>query len=98
MSTDRHDLSGRNHSPIDRSITKLLYISTAKYGGDWNSLLHTHAFAELFFVVGGMGQFQLADTRATVSANDFVLINPNVEHTEVSLNGSPFEYIVLGVS
>lgn len=98
MSTDRHDLSGKAVSPIDRTLTKLLYVSTAKYGGDWNSLLHAHAFTELFFVVGGVGQFKFPDRLVPVSANDLVLINPNVEHTEVSLNASPLEYIVLGVS
>ena len=55
VSNDRYELSGGNPSPIDRSVTKLLYVSTAKYGGDWHSLLHTHACTELFYVVGGMG-------------------------------------------
>jgi len=27
-----------------------------------------------------------------------VIVNPQVEHTELSLNASPLEYIVLGVS
>ena len=33
----------------------------------------------------------------SVSPDDLVIVNPNVEHTEVSLNASPLEYIVLGV-
>ena len=31
------------------------------------------------------------------SVDDMVIVNPNVEHTEVSLNASPLEYIVMGV-
>ena len=97
VSNDRYELSGGNPSPIDRSVTKLLYVSTAKYGGDWHSLLHTHACTELFYVVGGMGQFNIADRLLPVSTDDLVIVNPNVEHTELSLNASPLEYIVLGV-
>lgn len=83
--------------PVDRDVTKLLYVSTAKYGGDWHSLMHTHACTELFYVVGGMGQFKVAEKLIPVSPDDLVIVNPNVEHTEVSLNASPLEYIVLGV-
>ena len=82
---------------MDRDVTKLLYVSTAKYGGDWHSLMHTHACTELFYVVGGMGQFKVAEKLIPVSPDDLVIVNPNVEHTEVSLNASPLEYIVLGV-
>lgn len=32
-----------------------------------------------------------------VSTDDMVIVNPNVEHTEVSYNRRPLEYIVLGV-
>ena len=97
VSNDRYELSGGNPSPIDRSVTKLLYVSTAKYGGDWHSLLHTHACTELFYVVGGMGQFNIADRLLPVSTDDLVIVNPNVEHPELSLNARPLEYIVLGV-
>ena len=97
MSNDRYEFPGGIASPIDRSATKLLYVSTAKYGGDWHSLLHTHTCAELFYVVGGVGQFKVAGRMLPVAADDLVIVNPNVEHTEVSLNSSPLEYIVLGV-
>lgn len=98
MSNLRVDLNPRGVAPFDRSGMKLLYVSTAKYGGDWNSLLHTHAFTELFYVVGGQGQFKIEEKLLGVRADDLILVNPNVEHTEVSLNASPLEYIVLGVS
>ena len=55
MSNKRYEVNTPGVSPVDRDVTKLLYVSTAKYGGDWHSLMHTHACTELFYVVGGMG-------------------------------------------
>ena len=97
MSTNRYEMSLSGPSPVDRSVTKLLYVSTAKYGGDWHSLLHTHACTEIFYVVGGVGQFKIEELTLPVEVGDLVVVNPNVEHTEVSLNASPLEYIVMGV-
>lgn len=84
-------------SPIDRNKVKLLYVSTAKYGGDWHSTLHTHACTEIFYVVGGSGKFNIEGKLLPVTTDDMVIVNPNVEHTEVSYNKRPLEYIVLGV-
>lgn len=84
-------------SPIDRNKVKLLYVSTAKYGGDWHSTLHTHACTEIFYVVGGSGKFNIEGRLLPVTTDDMVIVNPNVEHTEVSYNKRPLEYIVLGV-
>ena len=97
MSNKRYEVNTPGVSPVDRDVTKLLYVSTAKYGGDWHSLMHTHACTELFYVVGGMGQFKVAEKLIPVSPDDLVIVNPNVEHTEVSLNASPLEYIELVV-
>lgn len=84
-------------SPIDRNKVKLLYVSTAKYGGDWHSTLHTHACTEIFYVVGGSGKFNIEGKLLPVTTDDMAIVNPNVEHTEVSYNKRPLEYIVLGV-
>ena len=97
MSNSRYDLEQGGVAPLDRSSTRLLYVSTAKYGGDWHSLLHTHTCTEIFYVVGGMGKFQIEELTLSVSVDDMVIVNPNVEHTEVSFNASPLEYIVMGV-
>ena len=43
MSNKRYEVNTPGVSPVDRDVTKLLYVSTAKYGGDWHSLMHTHA-------------------------------------------------------
>lgn len=97
MSNRRYDLSSPQGSPVNRKATRLLYVSTAKYGGDWHSLPHSHTCTELFYVVGGQGQFQIMDEMLAVGPDDLVIVNPQVKHTEVSLNASPLEYIVLGV-
>jgi AraC-like DNA-binding protein len=52
---------------------------------------------ELFYIIGGKGQFLIEDQLYPVNANNLVVINPNVTHTEVSLNAQPLEYIVLGI-
>lgn len=97
MSNSRYDLGKGGVAPLDRSSTRLLYVSTAKYGGDWHSLLHTHTCTEIFYVVGGIGKFQIEELTLSVAVDDMVIVNPNVEHTEVSYNANPLEYIVMGV-
>ena len=80
-----------------RGTAKLLNVASSRYGGDWHSVPHTHNHMELFFIVGGKGQFLIEDQLHPVDVNHLVIINPNVTHTEVSLNAQPLEYIVLGI-
>ena len=94
----------RNHYSLDRDrsftirgTAKLLNAASAKYGGDWHSVPHTHTHLELFYILGGRGQFLIQDQLYPVNANNLVIINPNIPHTEVSLNAQPLEYIVLGI-
>ena len=79
------------------SVPQLLYVSRAQYRGDWNSSLHTHGCAELFFITDGHGRFRTRLEEFPVSIHDTVIVNANVPHTEVSQLDSPLEYIVLGV-
>lgn len=73
MSTTRYDLQAKNiHTDSDKA--KLLYISSAKYGGDWFSVPHTHNCAELFYVIGGKGQFLVTDRSFTITAGAVKLI------------------------
>lgn len=94
----------RSHYSLDkeqtftiRGTTKLLNVASAMYGGDWHSVPHTHNYMELFYIVGGKGQFLIQNELYPVDVNNLVIINPNVTHTEVSLNSQPLEYIVLGI-
>ena len=80
-----------------RGTAKLLNASSARYGGDWHSVPHIHNHTELFFILVGKGQFLIDDQLYPVDVNNLVIINPNVIHTEVSLNAQPLEYIVLGI-
>lgn len=94
MSSERFDIS---FSPAPREAVRLLYISKSRFGGDWHSLLHTHTCSELFYCLSGQGQFNIEGTLYPVNPDDMVIVNPQVEHTETSLNSNPLEYIVLGV-
>lgn len=80
-----------------RGTAKLLNVASSRYGGDWHSVPHTHNHTELFFIVSGKGQFLIQDQIFPVDVNNLVIINPNVAHTEDSLNAQPLEYIVLGI-
>ena len=88
---------GDNQSFVIGSTAKLLNVASYRYGSDWHSIPHTHNHTELFFIVSGKGQFLIQDQIFPVDANNLVIINPNVLHTEVSLNAQPLEYIVLGI-
>ena len=95
MGNTRHSIEGGQSSSFEHS--KLLYVSTSKYEGDWQSILHSHPFSELFYVVNGNGSFIAEGSEFPVSKNDMVIINPHVQHTEKSLHTTPLEYIVLGI-
>ena len=97
MSRSHYSLNQEQSFTI-RGTAKLLNVASARYGGDWHSVPHTHNHMELFFIVGGKGQFLIEDQLHPVDVNNLVIINPNVVHTEVSLNAQPLEYIVLGVA
>ena len=99
MSSYRYVL-GQGQCPsvqTDSSRARLLYVACTNYSEEWNSTLHTHACAELFFITRGHGVFQVRQERFPVAINDLVVVNTSVPHTETSQNGSPMEYIVLGV-
>ena len=85
MSRNYYSLD-KEHTFTIRGMAKLLNVSSAKYGGDWHSVPHTHNHMELFYIVGGKGQFLIQDHLYPVNANNLVVINPNIPHTEVSLN------------
>ena len=95
MSNERYLMM---ESDIKSLSFQLESITKSKYDSDWHSTLHTHPFTELFYVVDGKGKFNIQGQRFPVKANDFVIINPQVEHTELSSPDEPLEYIVLGIN
>lgn len=95
MSNERYLMM---ESDIKSLSFQLESITKSKYDSDWHSTLHTHPFTELFYVVDGKGEFNIQGQRFPVKANDFVIINPQVEHTELSSPDESLEYIVLGIN
>lgn len=84
-------------APSSCESSQLLYIGRDHYSETWNSSLHTHGCAELFFITDGHGRFRTQYNEFPVSIRDVIIINTNVPHTELSQQNSPLEYIVLGV-
>ena len=95
MSNERYLMM---ESDIKSLSFQLESITKSKYDSDWHSTLHTHPFTELFYVVDGKGEFNIQGQHFPVKPNDFVIINPQVEHTELSSPDEPLEYIVLGIN
>lgn len=95
MGNTRHRMENEKSTLFYHS--RLLYVTTSKYEGDWQSILHSHPFSELFYVVSGNGTFVAEGREFPVAKNDMVIINPHVQHTEKSLYTTPLEYIVLGI-
>ena len=75
LSSQYYTIRQEDTSSLPQSQAKLLSISWAQYSEEWNSSLHTHNHAELFFVIGGQGSFQLQDRQFSVSNRDLVVIN-----------------------
>lgn len=94
MSNTRYTVTQPSGEPFS---TKLLYVTKSKYEGDWQSILHSHYFAEFFYVLSGRGKFVVENETFDVGPDDLVIVNPNIQHTELSFDAAPLEYIVLGV-
>ncbi len=94
MSNDHYTL--KQSSQLRNSL-RLLNVASSKDSGDWNCVLHTHTYAELFFVVGGSGHIQIDHELHPITPHQLIIINPNVMHTERSDSDNPLEYVVLGI-
>lgn len=85
-------------SKTDRHLqAKLLYISTAKYGADWHSTMHSHYFSEIFYIIKGRGSFSIEKNEVIAEEGDLVIINSGVMHTEKYGGDPSFEYVALGI-
>lgn len=94
MSNNRIDISKNDNFNFH---SRLLYITYSKYEEDWKSLMHFHPFSEIFYVIGGKGQFTVESDTFDVKKDDMIVVNPNVYHHEDSHGDDPLEYVVLGV-
>lgn len=91
----RHYSIKKNELPKINS--RLLSISLSKDEKDWPSVLHTHPFTEIFFVINGKGRFLFHRDIRPIEAGDLIIIPPYLEHTEQSIPGTPLQYYVLGL-
>ena len=82
MGNTRHCIDDNKLSCFDN--IRLLYVATSKYEGDWQSILHSHPFSELFYVVRGSGSLITEGMEFSVAKNDKVIIKQNVQQTEKS--------------
>ena len=100
MSTHQYILAEADRAPergAERGRPRLRYVTYTHYSQEWTSQLHSHTCAELFFITGGRGDFLIREERFPVGVHDMVAVNAGVPHTETSQNGSPMEYVVMGV-
>ena len=97
MSSYQYSFSRTAEPPSGRGSPRLSYISKTQYSQEWNSNLHTHGCAEMFFITEGHGRFRTQHEEFPVAIHDLVVVNAHVLHTELSQLDSPLEYIVLGV-
>lgn len=96
MSYQRYKITPKKKEPEKLNIN-LLYITQALYDADWKSVVHTHHFTELFYVVSGKGNFIVENEKFKVKTDDLIIVNPNVSHTEFGDGRTNLEYIVLGI-
>ena len=66
--------------------------SSSHYEEDWPSIPHTHAFTELFYVSEGSGEFLIENQHFSIKKDDLIIVNPHIQHTEISLSASPLSY------
>lgn len=94
-------IMGHRHYSISNKDTSelnalLLSITLSKDEEDWQNILHTHPFTEIFYVVEGKGQFLFRDEPSfNIGKGDLIIVPPHSEHTEQSFAGSPLKYYVL---
>jgi len=97
LSSFQYSFSQGIPGPAGPGGPRLSYIAKTQYSEEWNSNLHTHGCAELFFITDGHGRFRTQYEEFPVGIHDLIAVNANVLHTELSQLESPLEYIVLGV-
>ncbi|MRH43295.1 helix-turn-helix domain-containing protein [Aquibacillus halophilus] len=95
MTTERFSIDSSTKNLFD---FELLFITKSKYSDDWTSVIHSHPFTEIFYITNGKGFFVNRRGKLEVRANDIFIINADMEHTEISSDESPLEYISIGIN
>lgn len=75
----------------------LVSVSSSRYEGEWENILHSHYFTELIYIKDGAGNFLIGDSLYPISKKQLIIINPHVNHTEISSKVSPLSYFTVGI-
>lgn len=73
---------------------KILYLNLFKPGMLYTHILHSHPFAELFYVRSGEGFFMKDTDKIPIKKGDLMVINPRTNHCEYSSEENPLEFFV----
>ncbi|AQS53718.1 Bifunctional transcriptional activator/DNA repair enzyme AdaA [Jeotgalibaca dankookensis] len=85
-------------APTEEKIsTKVFYVTEAKYEHDWHSTFHSHFFTELIYVTKGKGYFMVPNKKFPIQEKSLIIVNENVDHTEMSDPDGKLEYIAIGI-
>ena len=63
---------------------RFLSISLSKDDQDWQSVLHTHHFTEIFYVLNGEGNFLFRDVKRPIKTGDLVIVKTSPAHIRSS--------------
>ena len=78
MPYQRYNLDSAETSAtiLDGINVQLLYVTRSRCDAQWQSMMHTHPFTELFYIVDGQGKFLVENDVRFVKNDDFIIINP----------------------
>ena len=77
----------------------LISANSGKFENDFNYVVHAHPFMEFLFITKGKGSIFIEGYgHLQIKANDLVIINSMVGHTEYSDKTSKLEYIILAAT
>lgn len=79
-------------------VPHILYVTHSVYEKDWASVMHSHSYTEFIYVENGCGEMHYDNRVYPISKRDFLMIPPNIYHTEKSTSEGKLEYYVLGIS
>lgn len=57
MSTNQYTIPKESGVSADLSRIRLRYVAASQFSEEWNSALHSHSCAEIFFITGSMDTF-----------------------------------------
>ena len=76
---------------------QLLSYKRMAFTRETKNFLHSHSFAELFFITGGEGFFHTRNGKVKIEKGMIVINNPSVEHYETSSTEKPLSYALFAI-